>query len=247
MDDYHDILSWAFSPPANTFDLLESLPCPLVLSTPAVPPPQSAFLQYNACGGAAMSAGSGSVGGGASNIHRRMIRFWQTVVMGVRVESWKEKTAGDSRGLRHLMKERRRRERLSQGFADLRFMLSHRPKGDKISVLRAARENLKELQQAREKLWRRNKELEVMISGNVMEAEETTIEVQAESRSSSFESVYSVLHRLKQMGVKATAIRANFSGRALSVEVATETKVEHFSKVMRSKHHEQALIGLFAW
>ncbi|URE36586.1 WRKY transcription factor [Musa troglodytarum] len=229
-DDHHDIHSWAFSPLADTLDLLESPPSPLVLSTPAVPPPQSAFVQYKACDGAAMSAGSGNVGGGASNIHRRMIRFWQTVVMGVRMESCKEKTAGNSRELGHLMKERRRRERLSQGFADLRFMLSHRSKGDKISVVRAAWEHLKELQQAREKLRRRNKELEAMISGNVMKAEETAIKAQPESRSSSFDSVFSALHRLKQVGAKADTIRASFSGRVLSVEVATETKVEHFSK-----------------
>ncbi|CAL9038892.1 transcription factor BHLH148-like [Musa acuminata AAA Group] len=231
-DDHHDIHSWAFSPLADTLDLLECLRSPLVLSTPAVPPPQSAFVRYKACDGAAMSAGSGSMGGGASNIHRRMIQFWQTVVMGVRMESCKEKTAGNSRELRHLMKERRRRERLSQGFADLRFMLSHGSKGDKISVVRAAWENVKELQQAREKLRRRNKELEVMISGNVMEAEETAIKVQPESRSSSFDSVFSALHRLKQTGVKATTISASFSGRVLSVEVATETKVEHFSMVV---------------
>lgn len=131
-DDHHDIHSWAFSPLADTLDFLEYLRSPLVLSTPAVPPPQSAFVRYKACDGAAMSAGSGSMGGGASNIHRRMIRFWQTVVMGVRMESCKEKTAGNSRELRHLMKERRRRERLSQGFADLRFMLSH---GSKVSIL----------------------------------------------------------------------------------------------------------------
>ncbi|THU53962.1 hypothetical protein C4D60_Mb10t19960 [Musa balbisiana] len=213
------ILDWAFSPPPPHYplDLLEPIPVP---SVPAKRPPPSAFVEYTASEGTAPSF---RCFGDVDNIHRRVNRFLGSMEMAIRPGNSDER-AGTSRGFRHMIRERKRREKLSQGYAELHSMLSCTSKGDKISVVQSAVERLKELQQAREKLRKRSRELELMVSGNVTEAEVSSIKVDVKNCSSSLDSMISVLRRLKHMELKATAIQSTFSNRDLSVEVATDSK-----------------------
>lgn len=113
------ILDWAFSPPPPhyPFDLLEPIPVP---SMPAKRPPPSAFVEYTASEGTAPSF---RCFGDVDNIHRRVNRFLGSMEMAVRPGNSDERT-GRSRGFRHMMRERERREKLSQAYAELHSMLS---------------------------------------------------------------------------------------------------------------------------
>ncbi|URE43874.1 Helix-loop-helix DNA-binding domain [Musa troglodytarum] len=152
------ILDWAFSPPPPhyPFDLLEPIPFP---SMPAKPPPPSAFVKYTASEGTAPSF---LCFGDVDSIHRTVNRFLGSLEMAVRPGNSDER-AGRSRGFRHMMRERERKEKLSQGYAELHSMLSCTSKGANISIVQSAWERLEELQQAREKLRKRSRELEQMV------------------------------------------------------------------------------------
>ncbi|WOL15257.1 hypothetical protein Cni_G24038 [Canna indica] len=231
-EPHHNIFSWAFSlPPSHSpFGLLEPLPVPPRPPPPPQLPSSSAFVEYRASTGVDEYRRNAGVSGGYLNIHRRLIRFWRIMRMSARRASPDEgaaTTTTTSRGFQHMMRERQRRERLSQSYAELHSMLSSRSKGDKISIVQSAGEYLKELQEAREELWRRNRELELMIHGNAPEAEAAALKVQVENcaSSSSFDSAIAALECLKRMELEATAVRVEFAGRSSSVEVVFATEV----------------------
>ncbi|CAL9770006.1 unnamed protein product [Musa acuminata subsp. burmannicoides] len=239
------ILDWAFSPPPPhyPFDPLDPIPVP---SMPARRPPPSAFVEYTASEGTAPSF---RCFGDVDNIHRRVNRFLGSMEMAVRPGN-SDESAGTSRGFRHMMRERERREKLSQAYAELHSMLSCTSKvpiplpcfaGDKIYIVQSAVERLKELQQAREKLRKRGRDLELMVSGNDTEVEVSSIKVDVKNCSSSMGSMISVLRRLKHMELKATAIRSTFSNRDLSVEVAIDSKVakDKVERVMKTALAEE--------
>ncbi|URE43875.1 Helix-loop-helix DNA-binding domain [Musa troglodytarum] len=126
---------------------------------PAKPPPPSAFVKYTASEGTAPSF---LCFGDVDSIHRTVNRFLGSLEMAVRPGNSDER-AGRSRGFRHMMRERERKEKLSQGYAELHSMLSCTSKGANISIVQSAWERLEELQQAREKLRKRSRELEQMV------------------------------------------------------------------------------------
>lgn len=160
-----------------------------------------------------------------------------------------------SRGFRHMMRERQRRERLSQSYADLHSILSSKTKvrffsffffffffpnfrynrfqirsishqGDKISIVQEAGKYLAELQKEREKLWRRNKELEMAASRNFATGlKAPSIKVCIADSSSPIDSMITALRCLKQMELEVTAVRNSTSGRDCSMEVSIGTEV----------------------
>lgn len=103
--------------------------------------------------------------------------------------------------------------------------------GNRISIVQSAGEYLLELQKERERLRERSRELEPMVFGNVKEAEgsslvkvEAKISSLASPPSWSFDSVISVLRRLKQTKPEAVTITARHSGRNFAVEVGFEAE-----------------------
>ncbi|XP_074587654.1 transcription factor BHLH148-like [Curcuma longa] len=135
-----------------------------------------------------------------------------------------------SRGFRHMMRERQRRESLSQSYADLRSILSSKTKGDKVSIVQEAGEHLVELQKAREKLRRRNKELEMAASRNFATGPKApSVEVCIANPSSPIGSMIAALRCLKQMELEVTAVRSSSGGRDWSMEVSIcDWKVEKY-------------------
>ncbi|KAK8958779.1 hypothetical protein KSP40_PGU021426 [Platanthera guangdongensis] len=136
-----------------------------------------------------------------------------------------------SRGFRHMMRERQRRERLSQSYANLYAMLPPRTKADKNSIVQMAAMILREMKEAKEGLQRRNEELVRMVAA-AAPAEEKLSEVagtsvannyekmggrglitlRAENPAEAIDSVIATLRCLERMDVKARAIRSKLTG-----------------------------------
>ncbi|EMS63808.1 Transcription factor bHLH92 [Triticum urartu] len=117
------------SPDLPFADLIASLwePLPEVAS-------QSACRQYRGVGLELPGTARGGTGNGI-NIHRRMMdvlgRMGPATEEEERPQHQQQQAAGaveSSRGFRHMMRERQRREKLSQSYADLHAMVSSRSK-----------------------------------------------------------------------------------------------------------------------
>jgi hypothetical protein len=117
------------SPDLPLADLIASLSEPL----PA-PASQSAFQDYRTTAGTRGGGRNGNV-----NIHRRMMSVLGRMAPGSgedeeelpQQQEQKQQHVGaveSSRGFRHMMRERQRREKLSQSYADLYAMVSSRSK-----------------------------------------------------------------------------------------------------------------------
>ncbi|XP_020693884.2 transcription factor BHLH148 [Dendrobium catenatum] len=187
---------------------------------------RSAFSKYTGPIAAPPQA-QGSGGGGGGNIHRRIIELLRRIRRG-KQESKGGGGGGSSsggegsRGFRHMMRERQRRERLSQSYADLYAILSPSTKADKNSIVQTAAALVRELKGVKEGLQKRNEELmrmaapaEEMAEGTSSERTEQRIEVEgdrvitvrAENSASAIDSVIGALRCLERMDVKARAIR----------------------------------------
>ncbi|XP_073109786.1 uncharacterized protein [Elaeis guineensis] len=117
-----NMLYWAFSP-APAFDLVATIPEPAIVDPPVVH--RSAFRPYaRPDNGQIKEAVSSGNGDHRKSIHQRMIEMVR------RIPKAKEECKGVemSRGFKHMMRERQRREKLSQRYADLYSMLSSRSK-----------------------------------------------------------------------------------------------------------------------
>ncbi|GJN23370.1 hypothetical protein PR202_gb11014 [Eleusine coracana subsp. coracana] len=130
-----------------------------------------------------------------------------------------------SRGFRHMMRERQRREKLSQSYADLYAMVAARSKGDKNSIVQAAAIYIHELKGAREQLQRRNEDLKARILGHDARQASVKLDFEVDDRASGIDSMIGALRRLKSMGVKARSIRSNMSGGRLWTEMNVETTI----------------------
>lgn len=98
--------------------------------------PRSAFSTYARVGShdiGSLAAGRHVGSAAAVNVHRRLFGFIRRIgdggvaAAGVRAAAEAEDGVagvGRSRGFQHMMRERWRRERMSQGYADLYAMLS---------------------------------------------------------------------------------------------------------------------------
>ncbi|XP_038985505.1 transcription factor BHLH148-like [Phoenix dactylifera] len=211
------MLYWAFSP-EPAFNLVTTVPEPVApWEAPAVL--RSAFTPYT--GRRIIEAASFGNGGRRKSIHRRMIEMLR------RIPKAKEECKGVemSRGFKHKMRERQRREKLSQSYADLYSLLSSRSKGDKNSIVQSAAAYVRELKEVKEQKQRRNEELKAMISGSNGTKEEAKIKFRVVNPSSATDSMIEVLRCLKTMDVKARAIRSDLSAHDLSAIISIETKV----------------------
>ncbi|RLN40705.1 uncharacterized protein C2845_PM01G28660 [Panicum miliaceum] len=130
-----------------------------------------------------------------------------------------------SRGFRHMMRERQRREKLSQNYADLYAMVAARSKGDKNSIVQSAAIYIHELKGARKQLRRRNEELKARILGHDARQQCVKVQFEVDEPASAIDSMIGALRRLKGMDVRARGIRSTMSGRRLWTEMNVETTI----------------------
>lgn len=129
---HSDVLFWDFSP--ELFDLVSTNPYLLSLpskSSPPLPPAVvrgSAFARYVRLEARVLSGCSSSLVSNERNIHRRLIGFLRRIPRDGSENRAKAGGMERTRGFRHMMSERQRRERLSQSYADLHSILPYRSK-----------------------------------------------------------------------------------------------------------------------
>ncbi|KAL5209434.1 hypothetical protein ABZP36_005057 [Zizania latifolia] len=208
-----------------------------LIASPEPEARQSAFQKYGG-GAAATGVRAGAAAGTGTNIHRRLMdvlgRMGARAAVVERGEEEEEDRrrrqpqGGDvesSRGFRHMMRERQRREKLSQSYADLYAMVSSRSKGDKNSIVQSAAIYIHELKGARDQLQRRNEELKAKIMGHDAQQQCVKVQFEVDEPSSSVDSMIGALRRLKGMNVKTRGIRSSLSGNKLWTEMNVETTI----------------------
>ncbi|KAK8948958.1 hypothetical protein KSP39_PZI005191 [Platanthera zijinensis] len=203
------------------------------------PPPStsargSAFSRY---AGPSTTSSQCLDSGARRNILRRVIELARRIHRGKRESRGGGGSSGaaggkeQSRGFRHMMRERQRRERLSQSYADLYAMLPPRTKADKNSIVQTAAVILREMKEAKEGLQRRNEELLRRVAAAAPTEEKSLqvagtsvannyekmggqglITLRAENPAAAIDSVIATLQCLERMDVKARAIRSKFTG-----------------------------------
>ncbi|CAD6214466.1 unnamed protein product [Miscanthus lutarioriparius] len=212
---------------------------------PFAPPMPTAFQDYGYPG--AVGVGAGAPFGGP-NVHGQVTEALgrmggdglreQSMAMAEdgeeqeepRRQRQRQQPAGaaaveSSRGFRHMMRERQRREKLSQSYADLHALVASRSRGDKNSIVQAAAIYIHELRGAREQLQRRNEELKARILGHDAGQQCVKVQFEVDEPASAIDSMIGALRRLKGMDVRARGIRSNLSGRRLCTEMNVETTI----------------------
>ncbi|KAG0465713.1 hypothetical protein HPP92_019877 [Vanilla planifolia] len=214
---------------------------------PPLPQPRPPWIAFSRYAGPSQAVELSALSTGAGNIHRRMIYMLRRIHISHQESKAIAAASGEgSRGFRHMMRERQRRERLSQSYADLHTMLSPWTKGDKNSVVQGAAALVRELKSSKDGLRRRNAELmrRVKMAGEgwrtgVHEAstsaagevgaetgEVETVAVRARSSESGMDAVICALRCLEELGVAARGVRAEFAGgvgEGLTAMLAIET------------------------
>ncbi|RLN19143.1 uncharacterized protein C2845_PM02G04810 [Panicum miliaceum] len=219
---------------------------------PPFPPPEAprpaAFQDYSVAGPEllpqAVGAGEPHYGSAGADVHMQVVDALGGMggdpvhdqTMG---EEWEEEprrqrqrqqqpagaTVESSRGFRHMMRERQRREKLSQSYADLYAMVAARSKGDKNSIVQSAAIYIHELKGAREQLRRRNEELKARILGHDARQQCVKVQFEVDEPASAIDSMIGALRRLKGMDVRARGIRSTISGCRLWTEMNVETTI----------------------
>ncbi|XP_072952281.1 transcription factor BHLH148-like [Typha angustifolia] len=193
-----------------------------ILSSPLPPsrPAGTAFVRYSGAqeGGFAGEGSRQPSSFASRNIHRRVLRFLGR--MSTPASGGEE---GSSRGLRNMMREKQRRERMSQGYADLHSMLPYKSKADKNSIVRSAAAYLAEMKSTEGKLRRRNTELEAIAA--VEKKPNWVIKLRVVNNSSPIGSLIGVLRCVKVTELKVKSIVSSISGDDLLVEVGVETEI----------------------
>ncbi|XP_062214645.1 transcription factor BHLH148-like [Phragmites australis] len=196
-------------------------------SSVSQPPRAGAFQDYRGAGLELLPAGARAPHGSGTNVDRRVVDALGRMG-GDREQRDEEEerrqpadTVESSRGFRHMMRERQRREKLSQSYADLYAMVSARSKGDKNSVVQSAAIYIHELKGARDQLQRRNEELKAKILGHDARQQCVEIQFEVDETSSAIDSMIGALRRLKSMDVRARGIRSNMSDGRLWMQWRT--------------------------
>ncbi|PKA47169.1 Transcription factor bHLH92 [Apostasia shenzhenica] len=181
---------------------------------------------------------------GRQNVHRRLMELLRWVHRGKQEGracgggGGGGGPGGGGREFRHMMRERQRRERLSQSYADLHYVLSPRTKADKNSVVQSAATMLRDLKGVKERLQRRNEELVSSIRPvagatppeRAPAGDKTDrFEVRVESQDSSIDSMISALRCLQGTGVKTKAIQLKIAGGGGLIVVVTTERDERNS------------------
>ncbi|XP_042443811.1 transcription factor BHLH148-like [Zingiber officinale] len=225
-DDYfhggESCLPWPLSPDLLHFD------CPTAataaypdLSPEFDPPPRevyrSAFRRYEGAHMTECSISGAGTGGG--NMHRRVVEMLKRIS---KAEEQAPSPVANSRGFRHMMRERQRREKLSQNYADLYSIIASRSKGDKNSIVQSATQYVRELKGVKKALQQRNEELKAGILGS---DEVATIKIRVENPSSPIDSMIGALRCLQSMGVTAKAVQSDLSRSEFSATIGIDTKI----------------------
>lgn len=211
------------SPELSAFGLIAS-PEP-----PFVPPQAPAFHDYSGAAGPELPPPPPpSMAPHGSNVHMRDQAMGEVEEEPPRQRQQQQPGAAaveSSRGFRHMMRERQRREKLSQSYADLYAMVAARSKGDKNSIVQSAAIYIHELKGAREQLRRRNEELKARILGHDARQQCVKVQFEVDEPASAVDSMIGALRRLKAMDVRARGIRSTMSGHRLWTEMNVETTV----------------------
>ncbi|XP_008657188.1 transcription factor BHLH148 [Zea mays] len=241
-------------------DYLTSLGLVVLSPEPVAPLPGGAFEAYQRRAPALLEHSLQTMSrrySGEHNMHRRMFSYLRRVAhdAGAAVvaapafpaparESVPGFGVGTSQAprssrFRNIMRERLRRERLSQGFADLHALLPHgaSSKGGKNDIVGAAAGYVRELVARKEQLSARNQELLEKAASRWKQQGGTrsgvgrgmVVKVQAESQDHSMAlgAFVRVLQRLKAMeaGLQVTAIRTRFSAGGVWMNIGVEGQV----------------------
>ncbi|MQL78700.1 hypothetical protein Taro_011131 [Colocasia esculenta] len=162
---------------------------------------------------------------GEGNIHRRVLECLKRMP----VEKEERKAAEGSRCFRHMMRERRRREKLSQSYADLHSMIVPRPKANKNAIVLSAAAYVRELKSKKDALLRRHQELRASLGDRGASGsgrpEGATVKLRVGNPTSAVDSMIAALRELKGMDVRARSIRSCADGKELSAVIDVETKV----------------------
>jgi len=98
-------------------------------------------------------------------------------------------------------------------------------KGDKNSIVQSAALYIRELKGVRDELQRRNEEFKARLVGDDANVEGVKVKFEVANPSSTIDSMIGALRCLKNMDVKARAMRSNFSGHVLLTVMSIETKM----------------------
>ncbi|CAL4918973.1 unnamed protein product [Urochloa decumbens] len=211
--------------PELPFGLIAS-PGEAELPFPPAPAPMPTAFQDYPVGASGPELMLPAVSGGAS-VHGQQV-FDQTMAEEEPAPRRQQQPAAaveSSRGFRHMMRERQRREKLSQSYADLYAMVAARSKGDKNSIVQSAAIYIHELKGAREQLRRRNEELKARIMGHDARQQCVKVQFEVDEPASAVDSMIGALRRLKGMDVRARSIRSTMSGSRLWTEMNVETTI----------------------
>ncbi|CAA6659000.1 unnamed protein product [Spirodela intermedia] len=130
------------------------------------------------------------------------------------------------RGFRHMISERRRREKLSKSYTDLRSLLPSTTKSNKISIVTAAISYLRSLMGRLETLRRRNRVLGRRIAVEVARGrvrfETIKLPITAATASLATSSLMEALRRLKAMEARPRTIRWSCTGEELVAGADTQ-------------------------
>ncbi|CAN6322659.1 unnamed protein product [Urochloa humidicola] len=198
---------------------------------PAPAPPMPAAFQDYPVGTSGPEPMLPAVSGGGASVHGQVFDQTMGEQEPQRRRQQQPAAAGggaaveSSRGFRHMMRERQRREKLSQSYADLYAMVAARSKGDKNSIVQSAAIYIHELRGAREQLRRRNEELKARIMGHDARQQCVKVQFEVDEPASAVDSMIGALRRLKGMDVRARGIRSTMSGSRLWTEMNVETTI----------------------
>ncbi|KAF7024111.1 hypothetical protein CFC21_036510 [Triticum aestivum] len=233
---------WFFSVDRDDDDGLMSL-MGLLSPPPAVAHQGSAFAPYqrrSTATSSLASPGRRQRARGRANVHRSMHEYLRPRRING-LESSPQGTSSGARAappakepiepqvprssaFRHITRERLRRERLSQGYADIRALLppGRAPNGAKNFVLAAAVDYIRELEGRKGRLGARNAELVRSSESDGASRGGVVVKVRGEGVCSSMAGVLeAVLRRLKAMHeLRVTAIRSWCCDGAMCMDVA---------------------------
>ncbi|KAL0924603.1 hypothetical protein M5K25_005447 [Dendrobium thyrsiflorum] len=260
-DELQDFWGLSVDP---TVDLLHAVT--QHLSRPPSPAARrSAFSKYTGPIAAPQAQGSG---GGGGNIHRRIIELLRRIRRGKQDSKGGggggcgSSSGGEgSRGFRHMMRERQRRERLSQSYADLYAILSPSTKADKNSIVQTAAALVRELKGVKEGLQKRNEELMTMAAPAGAMAEGTSarteqrievegdrvITVRAENSASAIDSVIGALRCLERMDVQPGAIRFAAAGGEGMTGGVMMIKTDKGNGTLEAEEMMERMLAIEGW
>ncbi|XP_039130793.1 transcription factor BHLH148-like [Dioscorea cayenensis subsp. rotundata] len=192
----------------DPFSSWDWVPSPDPPTSPPVvkPPPGSSFMSYT---GPSSSYFPTERGQHKPSLQLNVMEFLKKIPVS-KQEDYKEQK--DNRVFKRMTRERLRRERLSQGYADLYSMLPGLiiKKVTKNSIVDSVIEYLRDMEANVEGLMRHNKELKEKI-GKDEEKGEMKFKISVGETSTAIDSVIETLRCLKEMDVKAHSIISEFS------------------------------------